>query len=116
LTPNSRRIGEVDLDLTDVCRVGSWLFLMGDYPWNGDDLAGDLGCCPVCRGERLRGSRYCLRCDRSGLDSKIEFPGLPIGYALDPSYGASEPTVCAPDPRLAGGVEGKSRKRCRKTA
>lgn len=37
--------------------------------------------CPVCAGAALKTpARYCLACDRAGLDRKFGPPGAPSGY------------------------------------
>ena len=50
----------------------------GMTPWPGPGQQPRLGqCCPVCHGEPLRSTMYCLSCDRWGLDHQIVEDELP---------------------------------------
>jgi hypothetical protein len=83
-----------------------WVFLAGCLPWSMIDHAraflGEAPC-PVCRGGDLARSRYCLACDRTGRDGRINFGGLPVGSCPDPDWKA-EATAYQPAPGLAGGT------------
>jgi hypothetical protein len=42
----------------------------------------------VVRVDRLRRWQYCLFCDRTSLDGRVELPGEPVGSRMDPTYRA----------------------------
>jgi hypothetical protein len=110
-----------------------FIFLEGLQPW--DMVAHAMhwigqSPCPVCDDERFGGSRdqaerdpldggpsrtrrrsrktYCLGCDRTGLDGKVEFAGLDVDSCPNPDWSAT-PT-CTPDDGMLGGVEAKPTK------
>lgn len=59
------------------------------------------GPCPVCRGRPKAKKSYCLKCDRTGSDGRVQFPGLPIDAAPSADY-PTQGTSYKPG-RLRGG-------------
>lgn len=95
-----------------VRRITDWVYLQGCEPWDMASHAAaflGLGPCPICKGLPLKKSRYCLGCDRTGLDGKVEFAGLDIDSCPDPDYPTTG-TIYDPEQGLAGGVEPKPAK------
>lgn len=84
----------------------SFIFLEGREAWEMAAHAAaflGIGDCPICQGKPLRGKRYCLGCDRTGLDRRATFPGLGVDQCPDPEWHASA-SVYDPGEDLAGGV------------
>lgn len=104
---------EYDLEqVPDHRTVGGvvWIFVQGVTAWSHAD--DDADTCPACGGGKLPRNRYCLRCDRAGLDNVAKYPGEPVGSRLNPDYKPDHGPVYAPaDDGLAGGVGRKSAKR-----
>jgi hypothetical protein len=64
--------------------------------------------CPVCGGHPEHAGRraYCLRCDLAASDGRVVYGGLDVGAALNPGWGATNPTRYAP-PERVDAPEGK---------
>lgn len=66
------------------------------------------GPCPVCHDRELGETDYCLGCDHTGLDeSDPAWPGLPVGYAMDPDT----PSLAAPVYQVGRLDGGRGRRR-----
>lgn len=93
-----RKIIRNNRDMPDLKRGNGMVLLMGNRAWvaaeHGAAERGEVPC-PVCEGRDLKKMELCLSCNRAGMDGKINYPGLPIGSAMNEGWDdiEDEPTI-----------------------